>query len=286
MIPRYIWKCKQVFKKYHLHTWISFLEIANFVHILAKKEAVISFRTHISVFTWVIGYIYKFLIKLLYPKASKIIVNSHENKYDIASYLHIPVEKVEVLYNTIDNKLIAQQRTESREERLNEVCKGKMVFVTTGRLIPSKQHEKIVGGLHRIAQSWHLNWKYLIIWDGPQRWYLTSLVEQYGLTDNVIFLWEQKNIFKYLDLTDYFLYASAVEWFPNVLAEAKAMGIPIVTSDFQSGAKEVILGQFDKELANNMSYPYRWTYWILLDPLRFEEQLYNRYVTTLLHATP
>jgi N-acetylgalactosamine-N,N'-diacetylbacillosaminyl-diphospho-undecaprenol 4-alpha-N-acetylgalactosaminyltransferase len=57
----------------------------------------------------------------------------------------------------------------------------------------------------------------------------------------------QKNVFKYLNIADVFLYASEVEGFPNVLIEARELGLPIITSDFKSGAKEVIIGEYTKD---------------------------------------
>ena len=47
-IPYFALKCKRILKKYKFNDWISFLEMSNFVHILAKKKARISFRIHIN----------------------------------------------------------------------------------------------------------------------------------------------------------------------------------------------------------------------------------------------
>jgi hypothetical protein len=61
------------------------------------------------------------------------------------------------------------------------------------------------------------------------------------------------------------------------LAEAKEMHIPIITSDFKSGAKEVVVGEYTKELAHSIVYPYIAKYGILLDVHIYEEQLVDRY---------
>lgn len=278
LIPRFVRKLRHLLRTKQLEEGISFLEIANFVHILAKKEAIISFRTHITFFSGCIWYIYKKCIQWLYPKAQKIIVNSLENKYDLSDYLRIPLEKIEVMYNTIDAHLIAKEREEPRENWVTQKINWKRVFITVGRLIPSKQHEKILAWLALLADAGKTDRIYLIVGDGPQRNYLTHLVKQYGIADHVIFLGEQKNVFKYLDCADYFLYASAVEWFPNVLAEAKSMGIPIITTDFKSWAKEVVLGTYDKSLAKSITYPYVGEAGILLDPNQFAKQFTERHM--------
>ena len=273
LIPRYVIKFKKIIKKHNLSEWISLLEIANFVHILSKKNAIISFRAHISFFTWLIGYIYKLLIKRLYPKAWKIIVNSYENKYDLAEYLKIPEEKVEVLYNPIDTKKINQLKNEEVEKNILEKIENKKIFITTWRLVWQKHHEKILEALQIYNQKSNKNRIYLIVWDWPERKKLEKLTEKYGLSNKVVFLWQQTNVFKYLNVADVFLYASEVEGFPNVLLEAREIGVPIITSDFKSGAKEVIIWSYDKNTCKNIAYPYQGKYWIIVDYQNYKEQL-------------
>lgn len=280
LIPWYIFKFNTIIKTYSLDEWISFLEISNFVHVLARKNAVISFRTHISVFTGIVWWVYIWCIRWLYPKAKKIIVNSLENKYDLAKYLDIPEHKIEVLYNPLDKEKIARDKLEPIENRLIEKLVWKKVFITTGRLISTKHHEKIITWLSMIYHNINNNWIYLIIGDWPEKNKLQHLVQLEWLTDCIYFLWTQTNVFKYLQVADYFLYASSVEWFPNVLAEAKEIGIPIITSDFRSGAKEVILGKYTKELSEHISYPCIGKYGILLNLEEFEQQFVNWYRTT------
>ncbi len=120
LIPWYVWKAKKILKQYGLSDGMSLLEIANFVHILAKKHATISFRTHINFFIGIFGGIQKFLIALLYPKAGKIVVNSLENKYDLAEYLHIPEHTIEVVYNIVDKEEIEKMRSEKIPENTNK----------------------------------------------------------------------------------------------------------------------------------------------------------------------
>lgn len=81
MMPYFIYKFKRIYKNFD--SWVSFLEISNFINILSNKNAFISFRTNINFFQWFIGYVYKLLIKNLYPKAKRIIVNCQENKFSL-----------------------------------------------------------------------------------------------------------------------------------------------------------------------------------------------------------
>lgn len=277
MLPYYVWKFKREIKKYHLSEWMSLLEIANFVHILSKRNATISFRIHISFFKWIIWYFYKTLISLLYPKASKIIVNSLENKYDLAEYLHITEDKIDVLYNPIDKEKIEKLRQETIPDDIQKRIIWKKVFITTWRLVRQKHHEKIINALKKLYENIEKDRIYLIIWDWPERDKLQQLTTKLWLEDNVLFCWEQKNVFKYLNISDLFLYASEVEWFPNVLIEAREIWLPIISSDFKSGAKEVVLWQYSKEIWKTITYPYTWNYWTLIDLNDYTNQLLTVY---------
>ena len=272
-IPRFSIKFRRVLKKNKLNDWISFLEISNFVHILAKKDAHISFRIHINYFNhWLTNIIQKYLIKWLYPKAWKITVNSRENKYDLENFLNIHENKIDVRYNPMDKERIFKLSKEKVEDSTLERIKNKKVFITTWRLIWIKHHEKIIQTLHEYNKK-EKNWIYLIIWDWLERNKLENLVKSLWIKNKILFLWQQKNVFKYLKLADLFLYASEVEWFPNALLEAREMWLKIITSDFKSWAREVILWENTDTIWKTLKYPVEWKYWILVDGKEYTKQI-------------
>ena len=271
-IPRFSIKLRRFLKKYKLSDWISFLEISNFVHILAKKNADISFRIHIDFFKWFTWTIQKYLIKRLYPKAWKIIVNSRENKYDLAKFLKISEDKIEVLYNPIDKWKIKKLSEENVENDILEKINNKKVFITTWRLVWQKHHERIIKTLHEYNKK-EKKWIYLIIWDWPERNKLEILVESLWIEDKILFLWQQKNVFKYLNLADLFLYASEVEWFPNTLLEAREMWLKIITSDFKSWAREIVLWENTDIIWIELKYPAKWKYGIIISQDNYKNEL-------------
>ena len=270
-IPFFALKFRKILRKYDLKDWISFLEISNFVHILAKKNAWISFRIHIDFFKWITWTIQKYLIKWLYPKAEKIIVNSRENKYDLANFLKIPKDKIEVRYNPIDKVKIRNLSKENLDAEFLERIKNKKVFITTWRLVWVKHHEKIIDSLNEYDKK-NKDWIYLIIWDWPERNKLENLVKSFWLEKQILFLWQQKNVFKYLKHSDLFLYASEVEWFPNTLLEAREMWLKIITSDFKSWSREVILWEDTDTIWKALKYPYTWKYGILINSNFYNSQ--------------
>lgn len=279
-IPLFVWKLRKVLRQYDLREGISFLEISNFVHILAKKDAVISFRTNIEFFSGWIGKIYVLLIKILYQKAKKIYVNSYENQYLFSHFLQLHHKKVDVMYNILDYDEIQRLRYEKIEPELLNLLEAKRVFITVGSVrrpqdMGTKNHHRIIQAFKQVLE-FDTNFIWLIVWDGPWMVGFQAMVQDAWLEKHVVFLWVQKNVFKYLEVSDYFVYASPNEGFPNVLLEAKEIGLPIITSDFKTWAHEIVIWKFDKNLIIE-DYPYYWEAWILLNLEYFEEQFLSVY---------
>lgn len=274
-IPFFVYKFKKVLKKNHFDGGMSSLEIANFVNILANKDAKIAFETSMYFFSWIVWNIYKLLIRILYPRAKKIKVNSEENKYELVKYLKVSENKIEVIYNPIDIEKIKKLKHEDIGEDLEKKIKGKKVFITTGRLILSKHHEKIISALKKIYDKVDKNRILLILSDWPQRKALEKQTKEYWLENNIEFLGLQKNVFKYLYNSDWYVYASEIEWFPNALIEAMACDLFIITANFKTWAEECITGTYDKN--NKIKYPYYGSNWVIIDSKNYEEEFFDVY---------
>lgn len=274
MLPRSYWKLKRLLNNNQYDAWVSFLELANFLHILSKKKVTISVRNHIGAFRWFVWWIYRCFIRWLYPRADKIIVNSQENSIELARYLDISPAKIQAIYNPVDRDRILKLSQEPIELDLEQHLQNKQVFITIGRLVWQKNHRTL---LYALAALPHRDWIYLIVWDGSKRWELQHLAEKLWIEEQVVWLGRQSNVFAYLAKADYFVYASKVEWFPNVLIEALTLWIPIITSNFKTWAQEIMLWDYDPERVLN--YPVYWQVGVLLDP----EQYISQFVEVLSH---
>ncbi len=278
LIPISIWKLKNYISQWSFINGISFLELSNFVHIFSRKNAIISFRTSIGIFHGISGFIYKFFIKILYPKAKKIIVNSVENEYKFRKWLWIPKEKISTIYNPIDSEEINLLAEENIAPDIEKFCEWKTVFLTTGRLIKSKNHQKILSVFSQFKNTPNV---LLIAGDWPLEKQLITYSENLWITQQVKFLWFQKNIFSLINRCDYFIYASSIEGFPNALIEAIALWKPIITSDFETGARECIFESYNDW---NIKYPSVWKNGAILWIKSFEEDFvaFLPHINTLL----
>jgi glycosyltransferase involved in cell wall biosynthesis len=219
---------------------ISFMNRSNYINILAKilgmkNKIIISERAMPSLQhkSGLQGFVNRFLIKLLYNKASKTIANSIGNSIDLIE--KFGVNNVTIINNPINIKQINELSNEKVDIKLD-----KFSFVTVGRLDSGKNHQILIKAMKDIEAYLY------IIGDGPIKKDLESMIKNYKLEHKIFLLGRQENPYKYISKMDCFLFSSLYEGFPNVLVEALACGLPIISSDCQSGPREILVPNSDR----------------------------------------
>lgn len=181
------------------------------------------------------GLVNRWLITYLYPFADTVIANSIGNSLDLSN--NFGIQPVYTINNPFDLTIISALK----EKRIN-LIKEKFTFVTVGRLDEGKNHRLTVEAMQNIdANLW-------IIGDGPLRNTLDNQIKQLHLENNVFLLGRQDNPFKYLNIADCFIFSSNHEGFPNVLIEALACGLPIISTDCQSGPREILAPNSNQDM--------------------------------------
>jgi len=218
----------------------SFLSRSNYINILAKifgmKSRIIIGEGALPSLQYangIHGKINKFLMKVLYPKANIIIANARGNAIDLEK--NFGLKDIEVINNLFDIKKIAKLSKEKVE------LKDGFNFITVGRLDDGKNHKLLINAMQNIDANLY------IIGDGILRDELNQQIKDLNLTDKVFLLGKQKNPYKYLSKADCFLFSSNREGFPNVLVEALACELVVISTDCQSGPREILAPDTDVE---------------------------------------
>lgn len=151
--------------------------------------------------------------------------------------------KVCTLYNPFDLEAIRSQSKEIGE-------KERLPFAGCGRVIVSMGRQDDVKGFWHLIKSFSLLYrKYedirlLIVGEGDFKEYW-KLAEDLGISDAVSFPGVKKNPFPYLALGRMYVMTSINEGFPNVLVEAMALGIPVISTNCMTGPAEILAEDFD-----------------------------------------
>ncbi len=110
---------------------------------------------------------------------------------------------------------------------------GTHTFVTAGRLSPEKNHERLIRAFDQVHQR-HPDTRLLVLGSGPLRVPLRTLVGELGLDAAVEFAGQQANPYGVIAGSDCFVLSSDYEGQPMVLLEALVLGVPVVTTAFDS----------------------------------------------------
>ncbi|MFN3599565.1 MAG: glycosyltransferase [Aquificaceae bacterium] len=232
---------------------VSFLGRANFVNVLSKAfkphKGVISVRTTEDGFRGLKS-INKQLMKFFYPRADFVIAVS----FGVAKYLEekykVSKDKLAVIYNPVDVEKIQALVKEPLEIDLSPYV------ITVGRLTEAKGQWYLLRVFKEIKKVFP-EIRLLIFGEGELKNYLVNFSESLGLKTylydrdrlekgyDVYFMGFSKNPFNYISKAKAFLLTSLWEGFPNVLIEALACGVCVISSDCRSGPREILAPDTD-----------------------------------------
>lgn len=178
-----------------------------------------------------IGRFWSSLRDRVYPLATKLVVQS-KPVLDWASGRWPSLKSV-----VIHNPVFVPERQTSTEV----LVPGLNWCIAIGRLVSQKGFDLLIDAFSNLVKTgsydrWHL----IILGEGGERDALEKQIENSGLTGRVLMPGEVKSPADYLYEADIFVLSSRYEGFPNVLLEAMACGLPVISTDCPSGPSEII----------------------------------------------
>ena len=255
-IPFLAYKYHIFLKKNKINKSFSFLTRPGFISVLTKwfnkkRTIIISERSNSSLQYGnhnLQSWINNFLIKELYPKADLIIANSNGNAQDLITNYNVPRYKITTIYNPISLEAIF-----AIEPKKDFFDTNYFNLVSVGRLDNGKNHQLLIKSLEFFKLQ---KVRLYIFGDGILKTELEKTIKDLKFENRVFLMGFESNPYKYLKAADLFVFSSNHEGFPNVILEAMACELPIVSTNCPSGPNEIFKVNTDYDFSDNVVTDY------------------------------
>lgn len=170
-------------------------------------------------------------------KANKILTVSEASKRDILRFFDVPPDKVDVIYNAIDERFLAPADPERMDQARQRYQLDHPFVLYVGNIKPHKNIERLIDAFGRARGQCPDDLKLIIIGDEISKYpALRQSVHKHKLDKHVRFLGFQpmETLAAFYRLARVFVFPSLYEGFGLPPLEAMACGAPVVTSNVSS----------------------------------------------------
>jgi glycosyltransferase involved in cell wall biosynthesis len=228
---------------------ISGLEGANLLAIWAKALARVETKTIITVhntlsqesknYTHTRRKLLPFLIRHFYPWADDIVAVSQGAAKSLANETNLPSTRIKIIYNPV----VTPELIEMSQQPVTHpwfLPQKLPIILGVGRFNRQKDFTTLIRAFARVRQKRKA--RLIILGEGQERLHLENLIQDLGLNDEIFLPGFVENPYAYMAKANLFVLSSAWEGFGNVLVEAMACGTTVISTDCESGPREILAG--------------------------------------------
>lgn len=231
-----------LFRSWKPDVSVSFLPLSNVAHVMTRwfgNEAAVLLTEQVSTRDAFPSRspkdrLMRQLIRTFYPKADRVFPSS-KGVLDGLTAFGVSRARMLVVHNAVE---LAAIRACTRQGVATLPASDLPTVITVGRHAEQKDHETLLRAFAVARQR--VPARLVFVGDGPLRGDLDELSNGLGVAESVIFAGWQANPFAWLAQSDLFVLSSRYEGFGNVLVEAMACGLPIVSTDCPSGPSDIL----------------------------------------------
>ncbi len=231
-------KYSRLIKEKSIDVSLSFLALPNIINgIVGKRNkqlrTVISERCFPSIMYTAnrsSNFLAKYVFPVYYPKNDHLFSNSEYINIDLKENFKVNMP-MSVVYNPIeiDDSHIKSVDSITPTSQLN--------IINVGTIYEPKNQKLIISALSKLDKE---EYNLTILGVGELEDETKAYTNELGLDDNVNFKGKVNNVKDYLIESDCFVLSSNTEGFPNVVLEAMAAGLPVISTNCMSGPLELL----------------------------------------------
>ena len=188
---------------------------------------------------------FKWSVANSYKRFDKVVAISEAIKQDLIENCNYRFQNLITIYNPHDFDLIKERSQESLSEN-EQLIFEKKVILFLGRLSIQKAPWQLIKAFNAIKQQFP-DHQLVLIGDGDTNveYYLKQILGKQG-DERIFFLGRKNNPYKYLARAECLALSSFYEGTPNVIVEAMALNIPILTSNCTEGINEMMIDKINQ----------------------------------------
>lgn len=237
-----IGRLKDTLEKIKPDAILSFITYANIISLISAgltgnlPKLIISHRNYHELQK---RFAFKQIIyPFFYRRAKKIIAISEGIKNTLIKDWKIQKDKICVIYNPIDIIAINTLKKVDIKHPFLVPNRDYKVVINIGRLEKSKNHDLLLSAFQKLVQD--IDARLIILGQGRLEQALKRKAQVLAIQNKVSFVGFQNNPYAWLSRSDAFVLSSNNEGFGNVIIEAMACGVPVISTDCPYGPGEII----------------------------------------------
>jgi len=170
-----------------------------------------------------------------------VICNSKMVRDELLGYFDIPEQKLHIIYSGVDTDHFHPRARNHRSEVRSKlgISDKQTVYLFVGSGFERKGAGRVIAALKSLPEQAIA----MIIGDDKHRTRYEKQASDLGLEQQVLFLGKQSDVLPYYGAADAFVLPTLYDPFPNVILEAMASGLPIITSTKSGGSEFIRAGE-------------------------------------------
>jgi GalNAc-alpha-(1->4)-GalNAc-alpha-(1->3)-diNAcBac-PP-undecaprenol alpha-1,4-N-acetyl-D-galactosaminyltransferase len=181
--------------------------------------------------------LYQPFMRALYRLPGRVVVNAEGIHDALLEKYYLDPKKIDVISNPLD---ISDIQEKSKEKCVLAPVSHRTI-IAAGRLVPQKGFDTLIRAYTLVRKDERMSDTNLVIMgEGDEREKLEGLIRELHMEKHVTLPGVVENPFACFAQAGVFVLSSRMEGMPNVILEAMASGVPVVSTDCKYGPSEII----------------------------------------------